>query len=84
MTTKEFDSSFNYKHVNDIECCLNCIHSRRWSFEGRYSEDPSDLQAMCLDKDAPSDPILFGGHTERKYVGAFFKCDKYSRDKNVK
>lgn len=83
MTGKEFDKQFNYKKV-DVKCCLTCLNARRWAFEGRYSEDPSDLVAMCLEENAPRDPITFGGGSvERKYVTPFHICDKYKKDKDV-
>lgn len=84
MNTKEFDKTNNYRHVDDLKCCLTCLNARRWGFEGSYSEDPSDLSAMCLDSDAPNDPVSFGKSHERKYVGAFFVCDKWKKDKNIK
>jgi hypothetical protein len=84
MTTKQFNDTHHYKHLNDIKCCLNCINGRRWSFETRDSEDPSDLSAMCLDEDAPHEPVNFGVKTERKYVGAFYICDKWKKDKDIK
>lgn len=83
MTTKEFDNTHKYKAVN-IECCLTCEHARRWCFEGRYSEDPSDLSAMCLAEDAPNEAHVFGGTVERKYVNPFHICNSYKRDKAIK
>lgn len=84
MTTKEFDKAYNYKQTVP-ECCLTCVHARRWAFEGRYSEDPSDLSAMCLNEDAPHEQIAFGGSsTERKYVNPFHICNCYKRDKEIK
>lgn len=83
MTTKEYDKAHGYKPVQ-VECCLTCIHARRWGFENRYSEDPSDLTAMCLSEDAPKEPITFGGSAERKYVNPFHVCDQYNRDKEIK
>ena len=83
MTTKEYDKAHDYKKV-EIKCCLTCAHSRRWAFDNRYSENPVELSAMCLSNDAPQEPILIGGHTERKYVDPFHVCDQYEKDKYLK
>ena len=83
MTAKEFDKVNNFRYVA-IECCLTCEHARRWGFENRYSEDPSDLSAMCLAEDAPKEPITFGSSVERKYVNPFHICNQYKRDKEIK
>ena len=83
MTTKEFNKEFKYRK-SDVKCCLTCVHARRWAFESRYSEDPADLSAMCLEDNAPKESITFGdGSKERKYVNAFSVCDKYQKDKHV-
>ena len=83
MTTKEFDKEFKYRKA-EVKCCLTCVHARRWAFEGRYSEDPSDLSAMCLEENAPMEPVTIGGMgVERKYVNPFHICDKYKKDKDV-
>ena len=82
MTTKEFDAAHNYRKEVP-ECCLTCVYSVRWSFKNRYSQQPSKLEAMCFNTDAPHEEIRFGGHVERKYVSPFGKCDCYKKDKEL-
>lgn len=83
MTGKEFNKEFNYRKT-EVKSCLTCVHARRWAFESRYSEDPTDLSAMCLEENAPRDQITIGGGSvERKYVNPFHVCDKYKKDKDV-